>query len=72
MALSMTPNGYLPTRHPKCLITERADLAVVRALLRHSFSNRGYDFDVLTERERNIIGTPGQLARIKQFATEDE
>lgn len=67
MALSMTPSGYLPTRHPK-----RQDLlSVVRALLRYSFEPISYDFDALTERERIIVGSPAQLARIRQFATEE-
>ena len=71
MALSSTPNGYLPSRHPKRIAVERADLAVIRALLRYSFEPISYDFDALTARERSIVGTPEQLARIKQFATED-
>lgn len=62
MALSMTPNGYLPTRHPK-----RRLAVVVAELLRYSFEPISWDYDCLTERERVIIGSPEVLARLRAF-----
>ena len=64
--------GESNKREDELELVERADLAVIRALLRYSFEPISYDFDALTARERSIVGTPEQFARIKQFATEDK